>query len=339
MAARAASRIDASRAARDARRRRGARATRGSTSRARDSPTARATTRSERARVYIEHTDAYGVVFYANYLAFASNAAEALGRAGGFDFARAFRCVKIEKCRYARAATLGDAVAVRSEVMRADERSATLRQEIVSANDDDDDETVYVDAEITYARAETKDGAAVGKLAATDDGADARDGAGDGTFAAPWEMEDGRCASTAVRMYRGERSLGDAGCSHVDVLRFFERGRTDAIGGSDALSALRDAGVVVVVSRLEAHFPRGDGSLTSSPAKSSSSVIPVYDVKSTVELKRRGIQVVFHQAMFTDDGACVGYGDITCTCLDATTMRPMPCPPALVDAFAPFCIA
>ena len=165
----------------------------------------RATTRDERARVYIEHTDAYGVVFYANYLAFASNAAEALGRAGGFDFARAFRCVKIEQCRYARAATLGDAVAVRSEVMRADERSATLRQEIVSANDDDDDETVYVDAEITYARAETKDGAAVGKLAATDDGADARDGAGDGTFAAPWEMEDGRCASTAVRMYRGER--------------------------------------------------------------------------------------------------------------------------------------
>jgi hypothetical protein len=45
----------------------------------------RATTRDERARVYIEHTDAYGVVFYANYFAFASNAAEALGRvaAGG----------------------------------------------------------------------------------------------------------------------------------------------------------------------------------------------------------------------------------------------------------------
>ena len=38
----------------------------------------RATTRDERARVYIEHTDAYGVVFYANYFAFASNAAEAL---------------------------------------------------------------------------------------------------------------------------------------------------------------------------------------------------------------------------------------------------------------------
>jgi acyl-CoA thioesterase FadM len=65
----------------------------------------------------------------------------------------------------------------------------------------------------------------------------------------------------------------------------------------------------------------------------------VYDVKSTVELKRRGIQVVFHQAMFADDGACVGFGDVTCTCLDAKTMRPMPCPPPLVDTFAPFCIA
>ena len=159
------------------------------------------------------------------------------------------------------------------------------------------------------------------------------DTAGDETFAAPWEMEDGRCASTAVRMYRGERSAAQR--SHVDILRFFERARTDAIGGSDALSALQDDGVVVVVSRLQAYFPRGDG----SQSKSSSSVIPVYDVKSTVELKRRGIQVVFHQAMFADDGACVGYGDVTCTCLDAKTMRPMPCPPPLVDTFAPFCIA
>ena len=127
----------------------------------------RATTRDERARVYIEHTDAYGVVFYANYFAFASNAAEALGRvaagggggggggganAGGFDFGRAFRCARIEHCKYARAATLGDAIAVRSEVVRADERSATLRQEIVSANDDAD-ETVFLSAEITYAGA------------------------------------------------------------------------------------------------------------------------------------------------------------------------------------------
>ena len=48
----------------------------------------RATTRDERARVYIEHTDAYGVVFYANYFAFASNAAEALGRVAAAAAAR-----------------------------------------------------------------------------------------------------------------------------------------------------------------------------------------------------------------------------------------------------------
>ena len=336
MAARAAARAAArDGATRDARARAGrARERRAS---ARRTPMVRATTRDERARVYIEHTDAYGVVFYANYFAFASNAAEALGRvaagggggggagganAGGFDFGRAFRCARIEHCKYARAATLGDAIAVRSEVVRADERSATLRQEIVSANDDAD-ETVFLSAEITYA----------GAGAETDDSVGVGDTAGDETFAAPWEMEDGRCASTAVRMYRGERSAAQR--SHVDILRFFERARTDAIGGSDALSALQDDGVVVVVSRLQAYFPRGDG----SQSKSSSSVIPVYDVKSTVELKRRGIQVVFHQAMFADDGACVGYGDVTCTCLDAKTMRPMPCPPALVDTFAPFCIA
>ena len=167
MAARAAARAAArDGATRDARARAGrARERRAS---ARRTPMVRATTRDERARVYIEHTDAYGVVFYANYFAFASNAAEALGRvaaggggggggggganAGGFDFGRAFRCARIEHCKYARAATLGDAIAVRSEVVRADERSATLRQEIVSANDDAD-ETVFLSAEITYAGA------------------------------------------------------------------------------------------------------------------------------------------------------------------------------------------
>ena len=215
MAARAAARAAArDGATRDARARAGrARERRAS---ARRTPMVRATTRDERARVYIEHTDAYGVVFYANYFAFASNAAEALGRvaaggggggggggganAGGFDFGRAFRCARIEHCKYARAATLGDAIAVRSEVVRADERSATLRQEIVSANDDAD-ETVFLSAEITYA----------GAGAETDDSVGVGDTAGDGTFAAPWEMEDGRCASTAVRMYRGERSAAQAG--------------------------------------------------------------------------------------------------------------------------------
>jgi acyl-CoA thioesterase FadM len=292
------------------------------------------------ARVYIEHTDAYGVVFYANYFAFASHAAEELGIVstrddggggggggdgdGDFDFGRAFRCVRIENCKYARAATLGDALVVRSEVVRADERSATLRQEIVSANDD---ARAFLSAEITYARVVDIDGVVDAKPLKSDGGES-------GTIAAPWAMNDGACTTTAVRMYRGERSLGAAGCSHVDVLRFFERGRTDAIGGSNALSALQDAGVVVVVSRLEAYFPPCDVSLS----KSSSSGIPVYDVKSTVELKRRGIQVVFHQAIFDDDGTCVGYGDITCTCLDANTMRPMPCPPTLVDTFAPFTV-
>ena len=84
MAARAAARAAArDGATRDARARAGrARERRAS---ARRTPMVRATTRDERARVYIEHTDAYGVVFYANYFAFASNAAEALGRvaAGG----------------------------------------------------------------------------------------------------------------------------------------------------------------------------------------------------------------------------------------------------------------
>ena len=43
----------------------------------------------------------------------------------------------------------------------------------------------------------------------------------------------------------------------------------------------------------------------------------VYGCALGVDLTRRGIQRVFHQAMLADDGACAGYGDVTCTAADA----------------------
>lgn len=290
-----------------------------------------ATTADERAtasvtstsefRVYIEHTDGYGVVFYATYFRFLAQACEEFesstkattkatrDASPGFDFSRA-RCVKIENCKYARAATLGDVVRVRSTLTRVENGEATLRQEIVSANDE---ETLFLVADVTY-------------------GVVVDESNGDGlSLECPFEMSER--ATTDVKLFRSERSLGES-CSHVDALRFFERGRTDAIGGPDALSELKETfGVVVVVSRLEARF---SARITSSAAAST---IPYWSVASSVEIKRRGIQVVFHQSLVTDDGTCVGYAAITCTCLEGVSMRPISCPEALVERFAPFTVS
>ena len=277
-------------------------------------------------RVYIEHTDGYGVVFYARYFGFLAQACEAFARASttgtgtgtgregsGFDFARA-RCVKIENCKYSRAATLGDVVRVRSTATRVEKGEGTLRQEIVSA---DDEETVFLVADVTYGVVDPSD--------------DSESNVNVATLECPFVASEG--ATTDVKLFRNERSLGSS-CSHIDALRFFERGRTDAIGGPDALSELKETfGVVVVVSRLEARFAER---ITSSAAAST---IPDWTVASSVEMKRRGIQIVFHQSLVTDDGACVGYAAITCTCLDGVSMRPISCPEALVERFAPFTIS
>ena len=46
----------------------------------------------------------------------------------------------------------------------------------------------------------------------------------------------------------GGGGVSGLGASDADVLRWFERNRTDAIGGASALAALKEEGVIVVVS-------------------------------------------------------------------------------------------
>ena len=52
-----------------------------------------------------------------------------------------------------------------------------------------------------------------------------------------------------MTLFESELSLG-TGATDADVLRWFERGRTDAIGGADALAELKENGIVVVVSKM-----------------------------------------------------------------------------------------
>ena len=94
-------------------------------------------------RVYIEHTDAYQVMFYANYFRFAADAAEeALVESGvGVDA----RMVAVRKCKYARAARLGDDVRVQTRWLRHDGAGrVTFEQTLVGAQGD-----TYLSAEVT----------------------------------------------------------------------------------------------------------------------------------------------------------------------------------------------
>lgn len=265
-------------------------------------------------RVYIEHTDAYQVMFYANYFRFAADACEeALAESGVGGGGVEARMVAVRNCKYARAARLGDDVRVRTRWVRSEEasRRATFEQTVEDARGE-----AYLSAEVTYALSDD----ARGGLTTVDD-----------------PHGDVETSETMVRLFRDEQSRGADGSSHVDVLRYFERGRTDAIGGSDALSELKEKhGVVVVVSRLEAEFPER---ILPRESLDAASGIPTCGVKSTVEFKRRNIQVVFHQALYAPDGfTCVGRADITCTCLDAATMRPISCPDTLVQKFVAFTV-
>lgn len=265
-------------------------------------------------RVYIEHTDAYQVVFYANYFRFAADACEeALAERGVGGGSVDARMVAVRNCKFARAARLGDDVRVRTRWVRNDEAGrATFEQTVEDTRGE-----AYLSAEVTYA---LSDDARGGMTTTVDD-----------------PHGDVEASETMVRLFREEQSRGAEGSSHVDVLRYFERGRTDAIGGSDALSELKEKhGVVVVVSRLEAEFPER---ILPRESLDAASGVPTCGVKSTVEFKRRNIQVVFHQALYAPDGAkCVGRADITCTCLDAATMRPISCPDALVAKFLAFTV-
>ena len=174
-----------------------------------------------------------------------------------------------------------------------------------------------------------------------------------------------------MTLFESELSLG-TGATDADVLLWFERGRTDAIGGADALAELKEKeGIVVVVSKMNrgrfAPAVAGGGAPGWHPderraraetddVRASSSSESSADargggvrfggermgralVRSTVELRRRGLQVVFVQRLLARgrDGegwATAATAEVTCTCLARDSGRPTPCPPGLAERFA-----
>jgi len=285
-----------------------------------------------RARVYIEHTDAYQVVYHANYFKFLARAREAflfgddddddastssspraLARRLGWASARV---VAVDDVAFASPAVLGDDLVVRTRVVDVGERTLTLRQDVVRRrrrdddDDDDDDDEILLSAACSVAPV-TRDGVvapvpdsirAFYGLAQSRGRAFDDDGGGGGGDDRPrwfetWtpgdditpgtrsnngdvpsvvnatESESGG-AITTVELFESELSAGRDGAREWDVLRWFERNRTDAIGGSASLKALQDEhGVVVVVSK--ARSPR---TTTAGPSSTRAFRPPLHSV-------------------------------------------------------------
>ena len=101
-------------------------------------------------RVYIEHTDAYQVVYHSNYFKFLWRAREAYVFGGGLASALRDRTgapfdptaagwdhldvVAIDDCVFARSAVLGDDLLVRTSLRGIGETTLAMRQEVVFAD-------------------------------------------------------------------------------------------------------------------------------------------------------------------------------------------------------------
>ena len=344
-------------------------------------------------RVYIEHTDAYQVVYHANYFKFlARGREEALFGARGEEIVAALRgrpegggtsvatrgdeaddaapflaaapATRARAARFASPATLGDDLIVTSAVVEVDSRKKTVTFE-----------QTIVDAATRRVRfAATTVVVAVFSFLADGDG----DGGGETRATretralAPgdptWLALNSTNASsndaanesagrktfvTPITLHREELGRGEFGFCEADALRFFERNRTDAIGGSAALARLKDErGIIVVVSGMEdiAFAPGGMRALVAGETRARANKAPprlktVFS-RSKTNVKRRGLQIAFaHELVATpsegpdadawsSEAVVLARAEVTCTCLSAETGRPVRCPEDLAARFA-----
>ena len=347
--------------------------------------------RETRCRVYIEHTDAYQVVYHANYFKFlARGREEALFGARGGEIVAALTsegskgggtssdgdatpflvaapATRARAARFASPATLGDDLIVTSAVIEVDAREKTV---------------VFEQTVVDAATRETRFAATTAVVALFSSFADGDDGGETRAFgtdhptwlalnaaekrSAPLGTERGGATpshanesagretfATKITLHREELGRGEFGFCEADVLRFFERNRTDAIGGSAALARLKDErGIIVVVSGMEdiAFAPGGMRALVAGETRARTKKAPprlrtVFS-RSATEVKRRGLQIAFaHELVaaptegpdadaWSSEAVVLARAEVTCTCLSAETGRPVRCPEELAARFA-----
>lgn len=356
--------------------------------------------RETRCRVYIEHTDAYQVVYHANYFKFlARGREEALFGARGGEIVAALTSggskgggtssdgdatpflvaaptTRARAARFASPATLGDDLIVTSAVIEVDanEKTVVFEQTVSDAatretrfaatttvvalfssfaDGDDGGETrafgtdrVTRDSWLALNAAEKRSVPSSVPRAkyGTERGGATPSDANESAFSRE------RLFATKITLHRDELGRGEFGFCEADVLRFFERNRADAIGGSAALARLKDErGIIVVVSGMEdiAFAPGGMRALVAGEeSETSAKRLRAVFSRAATEVKRRGLQIAFaHELVaaptegpdadaWSSQAVVLARAEVTCTCISAETGRPVRCPEELAARFA-----
>ena len=267
--------------------------------------------------VYIEDTDHYSVVYYANYFQFCARAFE--------DALRSFLlfeknaeydvwCTHITEAKYVTPAILGDRICVESTIIAEENegrKSWIVEHAIRKTTTDGDEEdkmTLSFTCRVRYSKPR--------RGARSSNGNSSSSSSSSGS-----EIDKHR--ATSIRLYASE--LNHRSVWHVDVLRWFERNRTDLIGGPRALESLKskDECVVVVSSISDVHVLT-DHIESLDPTTSLLSF-------SSVRFLRRDVQCEFDQRVVSlaDPDKVLARGKVTCTVLKRDSMRPRSSPESL----------
>ena len=274
-------------------------------------------------RVYIEHTDCFGVTFYARYWSWLSAGRQAA-------LGRSFReaglqqvMLQADACRLASPAVLGDTVVIHSELVGTDEdRRLLLWRQTVAPLVGTALGKPHLSCTTVSALVDRHGVAHAWPEHPLIDGLPASKAPF--SLSAPLASSTAPVAvTTAVMPYGIELSGLHGAPTETDVLRWMERNRTDIIGGGEGLKRLQESHTLVVVTAVN-DFRMDHIVAVNTHAQ------PVR-VCSSVTTKRRGAFIAFHQEVWAHD-RLLAHADVTCACVDANTMGLMPAaPPGLLQ--------
>ena len=282
-------------------------------------------------KVYIEDTDAYSVVYWANYLRFIERAAVAavgpdvIGSAFSASPQRLFGLQSASGIKYSVAARLGDACEVALENLGFDD-SGRLAMKAALLRSSDGVE-LWSASDLRFGFTDTSNGERVeqwpidGSVDEVDSPADPCDKP---VGEAPAASISPRLEPAGLILQADEASPSGAVDLHAAAL-YFERHRTTYLGGPEGLEALaRDNGINVVVARIN--------QLRLLPPAYTTRLGAPLDVRCEIKIKARGSQVVFDQwLVHGETSEPLAKGEVTCLIIDPSAGKIVPAPAAVLE--------
>ena len=284
--------------------------------------------------VYIEHTDAFQVMYHTNYIILLARDRHARLTRWFGSMAVTERCVALERLKFSAAARLGSHLAVRSELVGAsmidvgDGASATTssasmlrmrwRQRIfeIDLEASGRGEALLVEATVvTAVRLPDGDVLSEDNLGCKIEDRRMEPAGGRPMSDEPMPPVEGSTLTTRITLWPDER------CGRWDarVLRWFERSRTESIGSAANLRRLQeDFGKLIVVAsirdlRLASKLRDGDEMDLAEQE--------FIDIRSDLSIRLSRTTMLFRHAAVTRTGRVLASAEVTCVCVDASSFQ------------------